>query len=59
MHLPTGLIFCWFGCFLGFFPIYSVITGLAMPRCIIMLQGIMEYVTSQVLQVIGAGSSAP
>lgn len=51
------LVLGWF--FFFSFPIYSVITGLAMPRCIIMLQGITEYVTSQVLQVIGAGSSAP
>lgn len=54
MRLPTGLMFFW-----CFFLICSVITGLAMARGIIMLQGITDCVTSQVLQVIGAGSSAP
>lgn len=52
MHLPTGLMHIFF-----FFS-HSVIMGLAMARGIVMLQCVTDYGTSQLLQVIGAGSSA-
>lgn len=55
----VGFLGFFFLFFWGFFPICSVITGLAMARGITMLQGITGCVTSQVLQVIEAGSLAP
>jgi len=51
MHLPAGLMhFFFFNCY--------VIMGLAMARDGVMMECITDYVTSQLLQVIGAHSSA-